>query len=68
MPDNPYKFNISSTKCGNTAQDLSAMCLILMAHEIGLSKFEKDMKMKEKRRGYITRFANARKSAQYLKM
>ena len=39
-----------------------------MANEIGIEKFEKEMKMKDKRRVIITKFANSRKHNTYLKM
>ena len=68
LPDNVFRLNISNAKCGDMSQDLSAMCLILMAHEIGLEIFEKEMKSKEKRKNYITRFANSRGKNKYLKM
>ena len=44
------------------------MCLILMANEMGIEKFEKEMKVKDKRKACLTKFANSRKGNSYLKM
>ena len=44
------------------------MCLILMANEMGIEKYEKEMKIKDKRKACLTKFANSRKGNTYLKM
>jgi hypothetical protein len=44
------------------------MCLLIMAYEMGLDSYEREMKVKEKRRACVTRFATSRKPNTYLKM
>lgn len=68
LPDNCFKLNISNTKCGDISQDLSAMCLILMAKEMGIDQYEKEMKVNDKRRACVTKFATSRNQNTYLKM
>jgi hypothetical protein len=39
-----------------------------MAFEIGVTKYEKEIKAKDKRRAYISKFANSRNHNTYLRM
>ena len=44
------------------------MCLLIIAYEMGIENYEREMKVKEKRRACVTRFATSRKHNTYLKM
>ena len=56
LPDSPYKLLFSDKRAGSKKPDLCALAGILVAWQVGVEEFEKQMKKITNRINYITQF------------
>ena len=58
LPDNKYYYKKLYNVAGTRSQDVVSLCLILMAYEMGIKKYEENMKSMNDKKKTIRTFAD----------